>query len=89
MDVSNRIVKTVLTLLFLLGTVFLGAIFGAGGIFVALLIGLTILAIVSRGKVRRASPPNGTETNPASGSFMMPGGLLDVRGSPYGARRDD
>lgn len=84
---SYRIMKVTLTILFIAGTVLLGATFGVGGIFIALLIGT---AIVLLRKLQRTSPPaDAPEVNPASGSFMMPGGLLDVRGNPYGTRRDD
>lgn len=79
--------KVILAVLFIAGVLLLGVTFGVGGVFVALLIGAVIVLLR---KFRRASPSADTpEVNPASGSFMMPGGLLDVRGNPYGTRNDD
>lgn len=83
---SYRIIKVILAVLFIAGAILLGATFGVGGAFIALLIGAVVILLR---KFRRASPPTDTsEVNPASGSFMMPGDLLDVRGNPYGRRRD-
>lgn len=83
---SKRFLKVALTVLFLVGAVLLGATFGVGGVFVAL-VALLIGVIYLRGK---APPPQETpDYNPASGSSMMPGRLLDVRGNLYGTRRDD
>lgn len=87
MDVrSNTFVKIGLALLSVIGAALLGATFGPGVILAAFLVGIALL--LGR-KLRRAPPTKDTNANPASGSTMMPGGLLDVRSNLYGTRRDD
>jgi hypothetical protein len=82
---ANWFWRIVGTLLILAGAVLLGATFGIGGVIFAAVLGL---ALILRVKLKRGAPAVPPEVNPASG-FLMQGDLLDVRGNPYGTRRDD
>lgn len=83
--------KAAVALVLIAAAVILGITLGVGGVIFAVLIGI---AVVLRAKLRHAKPaplPEASpdEINPATGSPMMPGGLVDARGNPWGMRNRD
>lgn len=83
--------KAAVTLVLIAAAVILGVTLGVGGVIFGALIGI---AVALRAKLRHAKPaplPEASpdEINPATGSPMMPGGLVDARGNPWGMRNRD
>ncbi len=83
--------KAAVAFVLIAAAVILGITLGVGGVIFTAVIGI---ALALRAKLRHAKPPplpeaSPEEINPATGSPMMHGGLIDARGNPWGMRNRD